>query len=68
MLVIVAHLANVSNDATAVAAVAYFWVRLAHYVVYIAGVPVARTLIFVAGWLAQLCILYQILSAQGGPS
>ena len=62
VLVIVAHLANITNEATVYSATAYFWLRVAHYVVYIAGIPFGRTLTFAGGWLAQLCILYQILS------
>ena len=62
-LVIVAHLANITNEATATAAITYFWLRVAHYVVTIAGIPFGRTLAFAGGWLAQLCILYQILAS-----
>jgi len=61
-LVIVAHLANATNEATASAAIAYFWLRAAHYVVYTAGIPFARTLTFAGSLLAQFCILYQILA------
>lgn len=61
-LIVVAHLAGISNDATVSAAIAYFWLRVAHYVIYMFGVPVARTLTFAGGWLAQLCILYQIVA------
>tara|TARA_B100000767_G_C19663387_1_gene492018 strand:+ start:422 stop:817 length:396 start_codon:yes stop_codon:yes gene_type:complete len=60
-LVIVAHLLNVTNDATYAAAVSYFGFRIAHYVVFIFGVPVVRTLTFAGCWLAQLCLLFQIL-------
>ena len=35
--------------------------RLAHYFVYAAGVPMARTLTFTAGWLAQIAIILAIL-------
>jgi uncharacterized MAPEG superfamily protein len=42
--VIVAHLAGAANEATTAAAIAYFWVRAAHYVLYSAGVPVGRTI------------------------
>ena len=60
-LVIVAHLAEATNEATASAAIAYFWVRAAHYAVFTANIPFARTLTFAGSWLAQVCILYQIL-------
>ena len=60
-LVIIANLANVTNEATVSAAIAYFWLRLAHYLAYVSGLPFGRTLTFAGSWLAQLCILYQIL-------
>lgn len=65
-LVFVAHLANVSNDATASAAIAYFWLRAAHFGFYISGAPFGRTLTFAGAWAAQICILYQILFADAG--
>ena len=60
-LVMIANLANVTNPATVSAAIAYFWFRLAYYLAYVSGVPFSRTLTFAGSWLAQLCILYQIL-------
>lgn len=60
-LVLVAEATYATNDATAWAAIAYFWARLAHYLLYMWGVPFGRTLMFTVGWLAQICILYQIL-------
>ena len=62
-LVIVAHLANANNDVTASAALAFFWFRVAHYIVYTLGIPFGRTLTFAGSWLAQICFLYQILLA-----
>ncbi len=62
-LVLVAHIAGAANEATAAAAVVYFWARLAHYGLYVAGVPFGRTLTFAAGWLAMACILWQIVTA-----
>ena len=62
-LVLVAHFAGASNDATVAAAITYFWARVAHYVVYMAGIPFLRTLTFAIGWLAMLCIFWQILTA-----
>ena len=62
-LVIVAHLTNISNEITASAALAYFWFRVAHYILFAVGVSFGRTLTFAGGWLAQICFLYQILAA-----
>jgi uncharacterized MAPEG superfamily protein len=41
--------------------VVYFFARLAHYVVYSAAIPAARTLTFTAGWLAQIVLIASIL-------
>ena len=60
-LIIVAHLANATNEATASAATAFLWFRIAHYLLYTLGIPTGRTLAFAGGWIAQICILYQIL-------
>ena len=61
-IVIVSHLAEISNDATAAAATAYFWLRAIHYVFYTVGISYIRTPAFALSWLAQLCIVYQIIS------
>jgi uncharacterized MAPEG superfamily protein len=55
--VLIAHMMSVSTPLTMVAAEGYFVARLAHYVVYLLGIPVLRTLSFLAGWAAQLVIL-----------
>ena len=60
-LIIVAHLTNATNEVTASAAIAYFWLRIAHYLAYTLGIPTGRTLTFAGSWVAQVCILYQIV-------
>ncbi len=60
-IVLVAHALGISNGATRAAVVVYFFARLAHYFVYTAGVPAARTLAFTASWLAQIAIIASIL-------
>jgi uncharacterized MAPEG superfamily protein len=62
ILVLVAHLSGQANDVTALAARAFFWLRLAHAVVYIAGITRVRTLIFIASIAAEIVIMVQILS------
>lgn len=61
-LVLVAHVTNSTNAATAAAAVTYFVARLVHYPVYVANIPFMRTLSFAVGWLALICIFYQIVT------
>ena len=59
--VLITHALGISNGATKAAVVVYFFARLAHYVVYTAAVPLARTLTFTAGWLAQIAMIASIL-------
>jgi len=59
--VLTAHLLNVSTPATKLAVVIYFLARLLHFFVYVAGVPLVRTLAFTVGWGAQIVILASIL-------
>ena len=66
VLVLIAHQLDISNTATTSAAVAYFWLRLAHYLTYTANVPFGRTLTFAGAWGAQICILFQILGLGAG--
>jgi uncharacterized MAPEG superfamily protein len=62
ILVLVAHLSGQANDVTALAARAFFWLRLAHSVVYIAGITRVRTLIFMASIADEIVILVQVLT------
>ena len=59
--VMVAHALSISTPATRMAVVVYFFARLAHFVVYTAGVPVLRTLAFAVGWGAQIVIIASAL-------
>ena len=60
-IVLTAHVLGISNGATRLAVVVYFFARLLHFVVYSAGIPAARTLTCTAGWLAQIAIIASIL-------
>ena len=55
------YLAPIEKPRGLIMKVVYFFARLAHYVVYSAAIPVARTLTFTAGWLAQIAIIASIL-------
>jgi uncharacterized MAPEG superfamily protein len=59
--VLTAAFLHLSTPATRMAVVAYFFARLAHFIVYTTGIPVMRTLMFTVGWVAQLVILLSIL-------
>ena len=60
-LVLVAHIAGVNNEVTAIACAVYFWARVVHYVVLGFGIPWIRTLSFVTGFGCQLALAWQIL-------
>jgi uncharacterized MAPEG superfamily protein len=59
-LVIVAHLAG-KAEATAFWVVSFFWLRLAHAVVYLLGMPYVRTLIFTLGYVAIVGIFWEVI-------
>ena len=54
--------AGSGDPSVATAAAVYFVARAAHYVVYAAKVPVLRTVAFLAGWGAQLYVLFQLIN------
>lgn len=60
-LVLVAHVAGVSNEATAFGATLFFWSRVAHAIIYIVGVPWLRSAAFGVGLIGLLRIAGQIL-------
>ncbi len=49
-----------STETTALACAVYFWARLGHAVVYAAGLPVIRTLVWTVGFLAQAALVLAI--------
>jgi uncharacterized MAPEG superfamily protein len=61
-LVIVVHLAGKANAMTAFWAVSFFWLRLAHAIVYLLGVPYLRTLIFTLGYVAVVGLFWQLVN------
>lgn len=60
-LVLAAYSLDASNSTTLIMAKVYFFARLTHFVVYTAGIPVARTLAFVGGWIATLGVASVVL-------
>lgn len=49
------------NAAVASAAMIYVAARVVHYLVYIAAIPVVRTLSFVTGWAVTLYLAFELL-------
>ncbi|MBT6202355.1 MAG: MAPEG family protein [Rhodospirillaceae bacterium] len=61
VLVLIAHVAGVADESTALWAAVFFWARVAHAVVYIAGIPYARSLAFAAGNVALILLFVAII-------
>ena len=61
VLVLVAHVSGSANETTALGAQLFFWARVVQAAVHIAGVPWLRTFAFLAGWVGNLLIFWQIL-------
>src|SRR5216683_8343682 len=59
-LVIIAHLAGKANPMTAFWAVCFFWLRLAHAVVYLLGIPYVRTLVFTLGFVSVAGVFWEL--------
>ena len=62
-LVLAAHAAGVSNEATARGATLFFWGRVAFTGIYIAGIPYLRTLAFVVALAGMFDIARALLTA-----
>ena len=60
-LVVVAHLTGRANDTTALGASIFFWARVAHALVYTAGVVYLRTAAFGVSLAGEVMILSQLL-------
>lgn len=61
VLVLVAHIANVHNAMTLLGAQLFFWGRIAHAIIYIAGLPWLRT----AAWGVSVAGLVLIFLQLG---
>ena len=60
IVVLTAHVAGQANATTALGATLFFWARVAHFLVYTAGIPYVRTLAFAAGIAGELMIVAQL--------
>ncbi len=60
-LVLIADALEVRSTATEMSCMVYFWARVIHPLAYTFAVPWVRTVAFVVGFLAQICIAWQIL-------
>ena len=60
-LVILIQIAGKANAATAFWSMSFFWLRVAHAVVYLAAIPYIRTLIFVLGYVAIIGLFVELM-------
>ena len=60
-LVIIAHIVGKANAMTAFWATCFFWLRLAHAVVYLLAVPYVRTLVFTLGFVSVAGIFWELI-------
>jgi uncharacterized MAPEG superfamily protein len=61
ILVVAAHLMGRANETTALGATIFFWARVAHAIVYTAGIVYLRTAAFAVSLLGEVMILSQLL-------
>jgi uncharacterized MAPEG superfamily protein len=59
-LVILIHLAAKANATTAILAASFFWLRVAHAVVFWAAIPYVRTIVFTLGYVVILGLFYEL--------
>ena len=60
-LVLVAHAAGISNAMTLLGAQLFFWGRLAHAVIYVAGIPWLRTAAWAVSAVGMVLIFLQLV-------
>jgi uncharacterized MAPEG superfamily protein len=60
ILVLVAQVSGKANATTALGAVIFFWARVAHAAVYIAGIKYLRTLVFAISTFGAVLVLTQL--------
>ena len=60
-LVILVQITNKNNSMTAFWAMSYFWIRLAHAIVFIAAIPYIRTILFVLGYVCVIGLFVELM-------
>lgn len=62
ILVMAAHFAGIRNGMTLLGAQLFFWGRVAHAILYIAGIPWARTAAWTVSIIGLLLIFLQLVT------
>ena len=60
-LVLLVHVTGKENGMTAFWAISYFWLRLAHAVIFWLAIPFLRTLLFVLGFVCILGLFFELM-------
>lgn len=60
-LVILVQITDSSSPITLMACQAYFYARLAHFIIYGLGFPYLKTIAFTIGFVAQMTLAYTLL-------
>ena len=60
-LVLIAQIAGKANGATLFGAELFFWGRLAHWLIYVIGIPWLRTLAWVVSVIGMVVIFLQLV-------
>ena len=61
VVVLVAHVAGRANETTALGATLFFWGRVAYAVIYVAGLPWLRTVVWTVSVAGILLVFSQLL-------
>jgi uncharacterized MAPEG superfamily protein len=61
VLVILIHLGGKESGATAFLAASFFWLRVAHAIVFWAAIPYVRTILFTLGYVVVLGLFYELM-------
>jgi uncharacterized MAPEG superfamily protein len=61
-LVIIAHIAGKADAMTAFWSACFFWLRLAHALVYLFGIPYVRTIVFTLGFVVVAGLFWEVIS------
>jgi len=60
-LVLIAHVTGKADAMTGFWTICFFWLRLAHAVVYLLAIPYIRTLVFTLGFVAVVGIFWEVI-------
>jgi uncharacterized MAPEG superfamily protein len=60
-LVIAVQLAGKNDGMTAFWTMSFFWIRVAHAIVFLAAIPFIRTILFVLGWICVIGLFVDLM-------